>query len=350
MKSNKYNYHEQLNINNNLKLRAMLKELPSFCLMFFRGIEQSTASRTRIAYAYDLGIFFNYIKDNNPEYSDMDIKDFPIDILDKITVSDVEEYLDYLKVYSKNDSEHINKETGIKRKLSSLKSFYNYYFNNELIKDNPPAKVKVPKLHEKEIIRLDPDEVSDASGDKLTKRQKAFHEKTKLRDVAILTLMLGTGIRVSECVGIDINDVDFKNSGIKVRRKGGAESIVYFGDEVELALLDYLEFREKIEAVPGNENALFLSLQNKRLTVRSVEMLVKKYASLITTLKHITPHKLRSTYGTNLYKNTGDIYLVANVLGHKDVNTTRKHYAAIEEERRKNARNAVRLHKDNDEE
>ena len=355
MKSNKYNYHEQLNINNNLKLRAMLKELPSFCLMFFRGIEQSTASRTRIAYAYDLGIFFNYIKDNNPEYSDMDIKDFPIDILDKITVSDVEEYLDYLKVYSKNDSEHINKETGIKRKLSSLKSFYNYYFNNELIKDNPPAKVKVPKLHEKEIIRLDPDEVSDlldevASGDKLTKRQKAFHEKTKLRDVAILTLMLGTGIRVSECVGIDINDVDFKNSGIKVRRKGGAESIVYFGDEVELALLDYLEFREKIEAVPGNENALFLLLFNKRLTVRSVEMIVKKYASLITTLKHITPHKLRSTYGTNLYKNTGDIYLVANVLGHKDVNTTRKHYAAIEEERRKNARNAVRLHKDNDEE
>lgn len=347
MKS-KYNYHDQVNINNNLKLRGMLKELPSFCMMFFRGIEPNTSSRTRIAYAYDIGIFFNYIKDNNPEYSNTEIKDFTIDILDKITVSDVEEYLEYLKIYSKNDSEHMNKETGIKRKLSSLKSFYNYFFNNEIIKDNPPAKVKVPKLHEKEIVRLDPDEVAllldeAESGDKLTKKQKAFHEKTKLRDVALLTLLLGTGMRVSECVGIDIDDIDFKNSGIKIRRKGGYESIIYFSDEVEIALLDYMEQRETITAVEGHENAYFLSLQNKRISVRSVENLVKKYSTLVTSLKHITPHKLRSTYGTRLYKETGDIYLVADVLGHKDVNTTKKHYAAIEEERRRSARNKVQL-------
>ena len=351
MKSNKYNYHEQIIIDNNLKLRGMLKELPSFCMLFFRGIVQSTSSRTRIAYAYDMRIFFNYIKENNPEYKNIAIQDFKIDLLDKITVTDIEEYLDYLKVYSNGDSEHINRETGIKRKLSSLKSFYNYYFNNELIQDNPPAKVKVPKLHEKSIVRLDPDEVSELldkveSGEKLTKKQKAFHEKTKLRDVALMTLMLGTGIRVSECVGIDITDIDFKNSGIKIRRKGGYEAIVYFGDEVELALLDYLELREQLNPVKGDENALFLSLQNKRISVRSVEKLVKKYASLVTTLKHITPHKLRSTYGTTLYQNTGDIYLVADVLGHKDVNTTRKHYAAQDEERRKKARNMVKLHKD----
>lgn len=347
MKS-KYNYYDQVNINNNLKLRGMLKELPYFCMMFFRGIEPNTSSRTRIAYAYDIGIFFNYIKDNNPEYSNTEIKDFTIDILDKITVSDVEEYLEYLKIYSKNDSEHMNKETGIKRKLSSLKSFYNYFFNNEIIKDNPPAKVKVPKLHEKEIVRLDPDEVAllldeAESGDKLTKKQKAFHEKTKLRDVALLTLLLGTGMRVSECVGIDIDDIDFKNSGIKIRRKGGYESIIYFSDEVEIALLDYMEQRETITAVEGHENAYFLSLQNKRISVRSVENLVKKYSTLVTSLKHITPHKLRSTYGTRLYKETGDIYLVADVLGHKDVNTTKKHYAAIEEERRRSARNKVQL-------
>lgn len=347
MKS-KYNYYDQVNINNNLKLRGMLKELPYFCMMFFRGIEPNTSSRTRIAYAYDIGIFFNYIKDNNPEYSNTEIKDFTIDILDKITVSDVEEYLEYLKIYSKNDSEHMNKETGIKRKLSSLKSFYNYFFNNEIIKDNPPAKVKVPKLHEKEIVRLDPDEVAllldeAESGDKLTKKQKAFHEKTKLRDVALLTLLLGTGMRVSECVGIDIDDIDFKNSGIKIRRKGGYESIIYFSDEVEIALLDYMEQRETITAVEGHENAYFLSLQNKRISVRSVENLVKKYSTLVTSLKHITPHKLRSTYGTRLYKETGDIYLVADVLGHKDVNTTKKHYAAIEEEKRRSARNKVQL-------
>ena len=213
----------------------------------------------------------------------------------------------------------------------------------------------MPKLHESEIIRLDSDEVvrlldEVESGDNLTKSQKKYHDKTKLRDTALLTLLLGTGMRVSECVGIDINDVDFKNSGIKIRRKGGYEAIVYFGDEVEIALLNYLEYRNTITPVAGHENALFLSLQNKRISVRSVENLVKKYSGLITTLKHITPHKLRSTYGTNLYKETGDIYLVADVLGHKDVNTTRKHYAAIEDRRRYNARNEVSLRRNNKDE
>lgn len=349
------NYHDQININNDLKLREMLKELPRFCMTFFRGIEYTTSSRTRIAYAYDLGVFFNYIKDTNPAYADIEINHFSIDILNKITVDDIEEYLDYLKVYSKNSSEHTNREKGIKRKLSSLKSFYNYFFCNQIIEDNPAAKVRMPKLHESEIIRLDSDEVvrlldEVESGDNLTKSQKKYHDKTKLRDTALLTLLLGTGMRVSECVGIDINDVDFKNSGIKVRRKGGYEAIVYFGDEVEIALLNYLEYRNTITPVAGHENALFLSLQNKRISVRSVENLVKKYSGLITTLKHITPHKLRSTYGTNLYKETGDIYLVADVLGHKDVNTTRKHYAAIEDRRRYNARNEVSLRRNKEEE
>lgn len=348
----KRNYHEQVRVDNNLKLREMLKSLPYFCMMFFRGIEPTTSSRTRIAYAYDLGIFFNYIKDNNPSYKNVEIKDFKIDILDQITVNDIEEYLDYLKVYSKDDNEHTNKEKGVKRKLASLKSFYNYYFRNQLINDNPAAKVKIPKLHESEIIRLDVDEVASLldeveAGEKLTKSQKKFHDKTKNRDVALLTLLLGTGMRVSECVGIDINDIDFKHSGIKIRRKGGYESIVYFGDEVEEALLRYLEERKKIETQQGHEEALFLSIQNRRISVRSVENLVKKYAGLVTSLKHITPHKLRSTYGTNLYKETGDIYLVADVLGHKDVNTTRKHYAAIEDERRYRARNVVKLREDN---
>lgn len=342
------NYHDKVNIDNQLRLREILAKLPEFCKLFFRGIEPTTSSRTRIAYAYDLTVFFNFIKDSNPEFKDKDIKDIPIDILDKLKVIDIEEYLEYLKVYSKAESLHTNKETGIKRKLSSLKSFYNYYFVNELIKENPAAKVKVPKLHEKEIIRLDPDEVADLldaveSGEKLTDKQKAYHEKTKVRDVALLTLLLGTGIRVSECVGIDINDIDFNNTGIKIRRKGGYETSVYFGDEVEKALADYYNERINIEAAKGHENAFFLSMQKKRISTRSVENLVGKYSKLVTKLKHITPHKLRSTYGTSLYRETGDIYLVADVLGHKDVNTTRKHYAAQEDERKWRARNAVKL-------
>ncbi len=353
MAAKKRNYHDQIIVDNDIKLREMLLELPKFCMNYFRGIEHTTSSRTRIAYAYDLGVFFNFIKENNPAFRNAEIRDFKLSLLEEITIEDIEEYMEYLKFYSKDDSEHTNREVGIKRKLSSLKSFYNYFFCNNLINENPPAKVRVPKLHEKEIVRLDVDEVARLldeveSGDNLTASQKKYHKKTKVRDTALLTLLLGTGMRVSECVGIDIDDIDFKNTGIKIRRKGGYETIIYFGDEVEKALKDYLAERVNILAEPGSENALFLSMQNKRLNVRSVENLVKKYAGLVTSLKKITPHKLRSTYGTNLYKETGDIYLVADVLGHKDVNTTRKHYTAIEDERRWNARNAVKLRESGD--
>ena len=206
----------------------------------------------------------------------------------------------------------------------------------------------MPKIHEKAIVRLDVDEVAQLldeveSGESLTTRQQMYHQRTKTRDLALLTLLLGTGIRVSECVGLDLDDVDFKNNGIKVHRKGGAEVIVYFSDEVMEALISYIEERRMIHPVEGHTNALFLSLQNKRITVRAVENLVKKYSKLVTNLKNITPHKLRSTYGTSLYRETGDIYLVADVLGHKDVNTTRKHYAAIEDERRRQAAKYVKL-------
>ena len=234
------------------------------------------------------------------------------------------------------------------RKISSLKSFYNYYYRRELIKNNPAALVSLPKLHEKEIIRLDIDEVAMLldeveKGESLTEKQKQYHERTKVRDLALLTLLLGTGIRVSECVGLDIDDIDLKNGGILVHRKGGKEVTVYFGVEVEDALLDYLEDRQRMIPADGHENALFLSLQMKRMSVRSVENLVKKYAKIVTPLKKITPHKLRSTYGTSLYQETGDIYLVADVLGHSDVNTTKKHYAALDDARRRSARDKVRL-------
>ena len=242
----------------------------------------------------------------------------------------------------------MNDERGKARKLASLRSFYNYYFQKELIQTNPPSLIPMPKLHEKEIIRLDADEVAILldtveSGENLTKKQLEYHEKTKVRDVALLTLLLGTGMRVSECVGIDLHDVDFKNNGIKIQRKGGNEAVIYFGSEVETALLDYIEQRNFIIPEEGHEKALFLSLQKKRISVRAVEKLVKKYAGLVTNLKKITPHKLRSTYGTALYKETEDIYLVADVLGHKDVNTTRKHYAAQADERRRMAAKAVKL-------
>ena len=254
-------------------------------------------------------------------------------------------------LYEKDGMAHTNEERGIKRKLSSLRSFYKYLYKNEFIQSNPASKVSTPKIHDKNIIRLDADEVANLldeveSGENLTKKQQMFHDRTKVRDLALLTLMLGTGIRVSECVGLDLDDVDLKNNGIKIHRKGGAEVVVYFGEEVRNALCGYMEERKLITPVSGDENALFLSMQKRRIGVRAVENLVKKYAKLVTNLKNITPHKLRSTYGTSLYRETGDIYLVADVLGHKDVNTTKKHYAAIEEDRRRSAAKYVHLRED----
>ncbi len=349
MAKNDKSYHAKKDKEQIKKLDELLTELPKFCKTFFRGIEQTTSSSTRLGYAYDLRIFFNFIKEKNPMYKEKEIYEIDLSLFDQLDTIDIEDYLHYLQIYYKEDTEYMNKEQGIKRKFSALRQLYNYLYCHDMIKSNPASKVSTPKLHSKEIIRLDPNEVADMldqaeSGVKLTKKQQESHEKTKLRDVALLTLLLGTGIRVSECVGLDVNDVDFDNGCIKVVRKGGKEAIVYFGDEVEEALKEYIEHRLEIfTPVEEDMDALFISSKHRRISVRAVELLVKKYASLTTTLKHITPHKLRSTYGTQLYKETGDIYLVADVLGHRDVNTTKKHYAAIDDERRLKIRNAVQL-------
>lgn len=345
-----YKYNEQVDIENIQKLRRMLAALPGFFKDFFRGIEPRTRSRTRIAYAYDIKIFLQFLLDENPAISLKyhNISDIPISVFEELTVIDIEEYMEYLKYRSTEGKKITNKENGIKRKISTLKSVFKYFYRVGKISQNLMEKVQLPKLYSKEIIRLDSDEVAmmideAENGEGLSERQKSYHNKTKIRDVALLSLLLGTGIRVSECVGLNISDVDLKNNGILIHRKGGKEVTVYFSDEVKSALQDYMDNRALILEEAGHEGALFLSMQNKRLSVRSVENLVKKYAKIISPLKKITPHKLRSTYGTNLYKETGDIYLVADVLGHSDVNTTKKHYAAIEEDRRKSARNKVRL-------
>lgn len=345
------NYHDEVNKKNILHLRELLSTLPPFTNKFFHGIEERTATRTRVAYAYDLRVFFEWLHDEKPTFSDMKITEYPMSILDRITREDIQDYLSYCTYYVKDGKEYTNDERGKARKLATLKSFYNFYFQNELITTNPASLVPMPKLHEKEIIRLDVDEVATLldqveDGEKLTKKELQYHEKTKVRDLAIMTLLLGTGIRVSEFVGLNMNDIDYKNNRIKVRRKGGYEAYVYFGDEVHEALSAYHEQRKHMIPASGHEDAMFLSIQNKRITTRAVENLVKKYASRVTTMKKITPHKLRSTYGTNLYRESGDIYLVADVLGHKDVNTTRKHYAAIDEERGRIASKLVHLRKD----
>lgn len=341
-------YFRQRDYNNMLKLRRLRRELPPFCDDFFRGIENTTSLLTRVGYAYDLRIFFDFLINIIDKFEDRSARDLTINDLDKITLDDLEFFVENLSYYSYNGKEYSDNERAKARKIATIRSFFKYFYNKSLLEKDIAAKIRMPKLHDKPIIRLDVDEVADlldvvdgsVDNDAFNPHQKKYLEHTKIRDTAILTLMLGTGIRVSECVGLNLADIDFRNNAFTVTRKGGNKTILYFSDEVAETLSAYMEYRVKIVV---DTSALFLSMQNKRISVRAVQLMVKKYSSVVTPLKKITPHKLRSTYGTNLYQETGDIYVVADVLGHKDVNTTKKHYAALSEDIRKNAAKKVQL-------
>lgn len=343
-----FTYHELEDQKNLDLIRNITDELPDYVRKFFRGIQQTTTTKTRLGYARDIKLFFEYIVLVYTDAPVNELKDVSLDVLSSIDMEFVEDFLDYLQKYEKNGRIYTNQNAAIKRKLSSLNVFYKYLYNHDLVTQNAVSKVDKPKLRDKQITRMDADEVANfldavEFGEHLTDKQLKHHEKTKKRDLALLTLMLSTGIRISEAVGLNINDVDFKNMCIKVFRKGGKEAIVYFSDEAFEPLNDYMNERKVIEAQAGHENALFLSGQKKRINVRSVQKLVEKYSKGSVPLKHITPHKLRSTYGTTLYQETSDIYLVADVLGHTDVNTTKKHYADMDNERKRLARNKVTL-------
>lgn len=362
-------YKDDLDKKLNTDLKEILREMPTFLLEFFRGIGDSKSPSTKINYAYDLRGFFDYLLNETDigkknlskfleeeEKSSYRLKLLSLSDLEKIKTEHIEAYLDYVTVYEKKSTEsekkitRTNKEQGKARKLAALRAMFNYFVKKEKLVANPAHIVALPKVKDKPITYLEIDEAAKLldiveGGEKLTERQKAFHDKTKERDLAICTLLLGTGIRVSECVGIDIDHIDFETGSIIVTRKGGHQEVIYFGDEVAEAITGYIEKRKKIVALDEHKNALFLSLQNKRITERAVQNLVKKYSKTIT-IKNISPHKLRSTYGTHLYRETGDIYLVAAALGHKDVNTTKAHYASMDDQRRRAAAKVVKLRKE----
>ena len=345
------NYYLDRNRNNMRKLNEMLADLPAFCSVFFIGIQDTTTPLTRLNYAVDLKLFFNYLVTYETAFYGKEIKSITMSDIDGIDAQTIERFLAYLSYYDKDNGEvFTNSERGKLRKLSTLRAFLKYFFNKDMIKANVASKVKSPKLHEKPIIRLEPQETAELlysceTLNGFSEHQKKNNEKFKVRDNAIISLFLTTGIRVSECVGLNVDDINFSLNSFRVTRKGGNQVILYFGEDTAEILKQYLAWRDTLN-VPKEERALFLSSQNKRMMVRSMEYLVKKYALVATPLKHITPHKLRSTYGTNLYHETNDIYIVAEVLGHKDVNTTKKHYAAIDDDVRRSVAGKVKLKQD----
>ena len=346
-------YYEQRERDAVLRVREILKRLPPACREFIDDIQMNTSPLTRLAYAYDLEVFFQFLTREIAQFADLSPTDFTYQDINKITGRNIREYANYLSLYFNQEEKEVrNKEAGQMRKLASIRSFFKYLFVNEKIDKNTAELIELPKMHEKPILRLEVDEVARIldvaeNGEHLSARQQVWHDKTRLRDLAILTLFLGTGIRVSELVGLDTDKIDFSTNSLLVTRKGGKQMTLYFSDEVAQAIKEYLLQRKEIQPAEGDEKALFLSMQKTRIGVRAVENLVKKYARIAAPLKpKLSPHKLRSTYGTALYQETGDIYLVADVLGHSDVNTTKRHYAAMSDERRRMAAKAVVLRND----
>ncbi len=348
---NYFQTRDEINLH---KIDCLLSELPEYVGQFIIGISSRTSVLTRLNYTRDIKVFLNYLskyKFNRPA------DEITLSDIEHLTPYDIERYIDYLSMYRTENKKNSCGDKAKERKLAALRSFYKYLFKKELIQTNATLKVDMPKIHDKPIIRLESDEVGRligiaSDGNTLSARQRASNEITRARDLAILYTFLGTGIRVSELVGLNKSDIDFENDSFTVTRKGGNKSILYLPEETSAAIKNYLEwlddqmsdcteFGRKLAL--ADPDVLFYSLQAKRIGVRAVENLVKKYAGYAAPLKKITPHKLRSTYATNLYRATEDIYVVADVLGHSDVNTTKRHYAQMSEENRRKAAKITKI-------
>lgn len=346
-------YYKSKNHNMKAKLQELLTELPQPARDYIYEKQISAQPGTLIAYCYDLLVFFRFLRERNPYFSVKEISKINTDDLANLASEDMVEFQRYLEFNSIGEA-HENGKRAIARKMSPLRGMFKYLYEHEYIAKDPMQLVKLPVLKkDKNIVRMDNYEVRailnaiEYGNSQMSDRQLKYAAKTRERDLAILTLMLNTGIRVSECAGLDVGDVDFIVNSLTIVRKGGGQDIIYFGDEVNQALQTYIA-GERANIIPekNGEKALFLSLQRKRISVDAIEILVKKYAKIVVPNKKITPHKLRSTYGTALYRETGDIRLVADVLGHENVNTTIDYYAAIDDEHKRLAAGAVDFKRD----
>jgi len=304
-------------------VELLIKDMPYFVKDYIVALkEENKSSATILSYARDLHTFFDYLA-NSAGFSKADIRKCSVDMLDLLNIKDLREFV-ASRDYNPN---------GRARMISTLKGFYKFYAETGDIKTNPASLFKKTSIPKKEITTLTPKEISqlieavetpDTPGKPLNKRRAL----TQSRDKAILLTLLGTGIRVSELVGLDKDDVDMVDMCLHIVRKGGNEDRVFFGKEVKEAIESYWEDdRDSLEPDEASTDALFISYNHSRLTVRSVEEMVKKYSKKACIGKHVTPHKFRSTYGTHVYEETGDIYLVASALGHSSVETTQKRYA-----------------------
>ena len=322
----------------------MKAQLPQHTHSYIEEILLKYQTGTVYMYVYDLTVFYGYLRDSNSRYAGKELKDIPFEAIDNLAAADFNEFQNRLAEGDENGRKG-EKSRAVARKMASVRSFFAYQERMGYMDHDPTKKAaKRRREIENEIFRLDSDEVRNlmdavANVSVASRRSKILSEYTAKRDLAIITLLLNTGIRVSECAGIDVNDVNFSTNTISIVRKGGKATDMYIGETVRNTLRDYIN-NERPALLSGRdpkEPALFISLKHTRLSVRSIQYMVEKYGKNLGLSRALSPHKLRKTYGTALYNMTGDIYMVADVLGHKDVNTTVKHYAAMEEKHKQQA-------------
>jgi site-specific recombinase XerD len=340
-------YRDEKNTRTLEKINDLTVDLPMFVRRFANEylVTKNKAPRTVLGYVGDIKVFFEYLE----KTTGTPVMQITIKTLGSLTADDIQDYLMYLMRYKRTDPNNgtvikeSNQAPARARKLSSLRALYRYLIAHNHLEKNVAELVDMSKIEEKAITYLEKEEVREVlhgaeSGDSLTRTQFKFAKGQQLRDVAILTLLLHTGIRVSEMVGIDLQDIDWNERRIKIYRKGRKEQYVYFNEPVHEALEDYIQNERKVAS--EDMNALFISRKGQRISVRAVERLVKKYTASAVPMKRITPHKLRSTFATNLYEETGDIYVTSDALGHSSLETVKK-YTNLHDERRRKAAEAI---------
>ena len=337
-------YYAELRKDKLARITEIKKQLPIYTHKFIESCVRKYQINTALAYAKDVLLFFEFLKVRNPRCRSLEIKDISLEILDALNYEDINEFQEFM-VLNESDSRHMVSNRTLARKMATLRNYFGYMADKEYIAENPTLKAdKNQKYEENDIKRLDVDEakrlIKAVEETKTsTKRSSARSKNTAKRDLAIVILLLNLGLRVSECAGLDLNDVNFEDNTIRIVRKGGKEAILYINEKIRNTLRDYIKNERPLLAQNPKEEALFISLKNNRLSVRSIEDMLKKYGDGAKLTDRVHPHKLRRTFGTTLYNSSGDIYMVADVLGHKDVNTTVKHYAAVDEEHRKSVAN-----------
>ncbi len=332
-------------------VESLIDELPDFVSDYIHSKILITSTRTLQQYCYSIRRFFNWLRDNVAAFKGTPIRDISVKALSKIKARDLEKFMLHLQ----NDSTSPNSRASVAQKMAAIASLFSYLYRHDMIDMNPCAKIDRPKLvKDNRIIYLTDNEaikllnVIEYGDPSIPEHQAFYLEKTRCRDLAIATLMLDTGVRLSECIGLNIDDVDFSQRRIQVYRKGGKYQYLPINDEVLEILASYVAERKRVVVLgKDNENALFLSMQNRRISADSTIEIIKKYANFAGITKKITPHKLRKTYGTALYRKTRDIYLTANALGHENVATTSKHYVDDNAESLREVANQVRIRPEN---